>query len=109
MDSEDKDWTRMWHLMSILLLADTLTDGELTLCQPDNVTNEYLTSTSFGVVITSFNKKEKAIGYHAVSVGSSDLADIMCASMGYQKSVPGSVMTAKALAGMYNFSTCNQR
>ena len=91
-----------------VILELTAVNGQLKLCPPDS--NEIssttsVTSTSFGIISINFDKVWKAIGNSSISAGVTNLANLMCYSMGFQKAVSGSVMTAKAL-DMYTFSTC---
>ena len=86
-------------------------NGQLKLCPPDSNENTSITSvtsTSFGTISIIFDKVYKAIGNNSISAGVTNLANLMCYSMGFQKAVSGSVMTAKAL-DMYTFSSCNSR
>ena len=58
-------------------------------------------SVSFGLVGIRFQGVWRGISCNIITVGSSNLADLMCVSMGFQKAVPGSI---KSVAAMNNFS-----
>ena len=66
-------------------------------------------STSFGIVGIHFNGHWRAIGADKLTEGASNVADLICVSLGYQRSVPGSIGTVKAYAGSYTFNECANR
>ena len=65
-------------------------------------------STSFGVVGIHLNGRWRGIGADQLTEGASNIADLMCISLGYQRSVP-ILGTVKAFAGTYTFTKCAAR
>ena len=83
-------------------------NGKLEICPPDQVDTSTIMSTSFGVVGIHLNDHWRGIGADKFIKGASNIADLMCISLGYQRSVP-SIGTVKALAGTYTFTKCAER
>ena len=71
--------------------------------------NGPMKSISFGVVGMHLNGHWRGIGADKLTEGASNIADLMCISLGYQRSVPGSIGTVKAYAGSYTFNECADR
>ena len=87
---------------------EAVNNGKLEICSPDQVDTNTIMSTSFGVVGIHLNNQWRGVGADKFTKGASNIADLMCISLGYQRSVP-SIGTVKAFAGTYTFTKCAER
>jgi len=96
-------------VLLIMCFADPQ-DGELELFPlSPRQTNEEIVSTSFGVVGIFFKKKWRAIGSKTSFEGASNLADLMCHSLGFQKAATNGVKPAIAFGNEVNLTNSSIR
>ena len=100
----------MQRLPLLFVWLESISNGRLEICSPDQVDNTNgVMSASFGIVGIRLNNRWRGIKADQLTEGASNIADLMCVSSGYQRSIPGSIGTVQAFAGTYTFKKCVER
>ena len=95
---------------NLLIFFTDPQEGKLELLSLDSKSPlQGIQSTSFGVVGIYFKKKWRAIGSKSIFPGASNLADLMCRSLGFQKAASNGIKTANAYGNKINLTKASIR